>query len=89
MDFQLGIGVAADLAAAIDSILLGVEVATRSAATASADIPPAPRIGDNMMRPACILSFGHSTLFVSQNRESKFAIANLTKDGVARGVCQA
>lgn len=89
VNFQLDIGVAADLASTIDRILLGVEVAARSAATAPADIPPAPRIGDNVMRSTCILPSVHHTLLVSQNRESKFAIANLAKDGVACGVCQA
>lgn len=77
MNFHLGIGIAADLAAAIGHVLLGVELPARPAATATADIPPASSIRDNMMRPACAFPYGHLTLLVSQNRESKFAIANL------------
>jgi hypothetical protein len=49
VDFQLGIGITADLAAA----------------TASAHILSAIRIWNDMMGPARILSFGHHILLVS------------------------
>jgi hypothetical protein len=59
VDFQLSISIAANLSAAIDSILLGVEMAARPSATATLNIPSTTGIGDDMMRPACILTFRH------------------------------
>jgi hypothetical protein len=59
VDFQLGIGIAADLAAAIDSILLGVEVAAKPTATATPHFPSTAGIWNDMVRSACILTFRH------------------------------
>ncbi|MBB2687742.1 UNVERIFIED_ORG: hypothetical protein GGD48_004823 [Rhizobium etli] len=59
VDFQLGVSIAAYLATAIDGILLGVEMAARSATAAAAHVPSTIRIRNDVMRSTRVLTLGH------------------------------
>jgi hypothetical protein len=73
VDFQLGISIAAYLTTAIDGILLGVEMAARSATAAAAHVPSTIRIRNNVMRSTCVLTFGHLFSPVCSKTDSRLA----------------
>lgn len=59
MDFQFRLGISADLTTAIHCILFDVEVAARSIATSSTDVPSAVGVRDHVMGAPAALTFGH------------------------------